>query len=118
MPSGDGSMMFFELNVTVYSRWPCAPGDSTSRTRPSGLATVTSAAAESDRQNRANGYRIVALIGLLLEAGQAIGHCHRVGSAGAVRFRVPSGLQDSLSHYLVEVDGLGPAQIRWQVEHG
>src|ERR1039457_2068501 len=58
-------MMFFELNTTVYSRWPCAPADNTKRTRPSGLATVTSAAAGSERQNRMNGYRMVGFIGLL-----------------------------------------------------
>src|ERR1035437_9507016 len=96
MPSGDGSIMFFELNVTVYSRWPCAADDTPSPPRPPGLATVTSAAAGSDRQNGASGYRIVALIGLLLEAGGAIAHCRRVGSAGAVvRSRPGSGLQDS-----------------------
>src|ERR1039458_7077052 len=70
MPSGDGSIMFFELNATVYSRWPCAPGVSTNRTRPSGLATVTSAAAGSDKQNRANGHRMVVFIDTVIPHSQ------------------------------------------------
>ena len=62
--------MFFELNATVYSRWPCAPGDNTKRTRPSGLATVTSAAAGSDKQNRANGHRMVVFIDTVIPHSQ------------------------------------------------
>src|ERR1035441_5840299 len=69
MPSGEGSMMFFELNVTVYWRWPWAPDDNTKCTLPSGLATVTSAAAGRDRQTRTSRNRIDAFICVLLETG-------------------------------------------------
>ena len=47
-------MMVFELNVTVYSRWPWASADSRNWTRPSGLATVTSAAEAVNAANRAS----------------------------------------------------------------
>ncbi len=65
--------MFLALNVTVYCRWPWALDDNTNHTRPSGLATFTSAAAAGrttrDRQKRASGIKIRFFIFVLLEIG-------------------------------------------------